>query len=249
MRLTAAGELLVDTIRRSRRDGRRVRSLIDDLQGLRRGSVKIAFAEGATALISRTLAGFRTEFPGIACSLIQASASDVVDLVLKSECDIGLTFNPPSLLSLRIESTVTYRLGLVVRDDHRFAARDEISLAECADENLIFPDSSLSLRSVVDEAWRRALGPLPLNAYYANSIAVMTALVESGAGVALLTQTEVLQREDGHLVFIGLKDTNVPLSVMALISQSVRLMSVPASMLERSLVREMDALPSLSDNG
>lgn len=248
MRLTAAGELLVDTIRRSRRDGRRVKSLIDDLQGLRRGTVTIAFAEGATSLLTRTLANFRTDFPGIACNLIQASAADVVDLVLSSECDLGLTFNPPSLQSLRIEKTVTYRLGLVVKHDHRFASRAEIALAECVDENVILPDPSLSLRSVVDEAWHRALGSLPPSAYYANSIAVMTSLVESGAGVALLTQTEVLRTGDnGKLVFVALSDNNVPLSVMTLISQSVRLMSVPASMLERALLREMDGLPSLTD--
>jgi len=53
LRLTAAGEFLVDAIRRSRRELMRVKSQIDDLKGLRRGEVSIALVEGATEFSRR----------------------------------------------------------------------------------------------------------------------------------------------------------------------------------------------------
>ena len=53
LRLTSAGELLVDSVRRWRRDADRVQSQIDDLRGLRRGKVTTAVVEGAIEFFSR----------------------------------------------------------------------------------------------------------------------------------------------------------------------------------------------------
>ncbi|WP_339561375.1 LysR family transcriptional regulator, partial [Pseudomonas sp. EA_65y_Pfl1_P113] len=58
MRMTAAGEVLVDGVRRWRRDLLRIRSEIDNLVGLRRGTVSIALVEGAVGYVSTATATF-----------------------------------------------------------------------------------------------------------------------------------------------------------------------------------------------
>jgi DNA-binding transcriptional LysR family regulator len=45
MRMTAAGEILIDGVRRWRRDLQRIRSEIDNIVGLRRGKVAIAIVK------------------------------------------------------------------------------------------------------------------------------------------------------------------------------------------------------------
>ena len=240
MRLTAAGELLIDAVRRWRRDYERVRSHVDDLQGLRRGRVDIAAVEGAAGLLSRTLAAFRQRYPGIRYHVVQATAQEAVDLVIRSECDFGLTFNPTAGQQLRIEETTAYRLGIVVPAGHSLAAVPELSLAQCADLPLIIPDASLSLRMVIDKIWSKTLGDLPHNALEANSVAFIKTLVKRGAGVAMLTSVDALEEvEEGTLVYVPLSDHRIPLSVLTLISNSTRLQSVPASLMMQSVVHAM----------
>jgi len=248
MRLTAAGELLLDAVRRWRRDYDRVRSLVDDLQGARRGRVSIAAVEGAAGLLGLTLGKFREQFPGIGHHVIQSNARDVNELVLSSECDFGITFNPAPSQNLRIEQSATYRLGVVVRPDHEFAGLHSVSLAQCADLPLIIPDPGLSLRKVVDQIWGRTIGAVPYNVIEANTVAFMKTMVKSGVGIALLTSVDALDEvRDGQLIYVALSDNRVPLSVLALVSNSVRLQSVPASLMMNAVILTMANEPPLTD--
>lgn len=240
MRLTAAGELLLGVVRQTRRDVERVRSHIDDLQGLRRGRVTIASVEGATAFLSKSLGAFRERFPAIRFRLVQVSAQHVVDLVLSDECDFGVTINPGPNSNLRIGGTVAYRIGLVVPKGHPLARHQEIDLIECADLPLIVPDESLSLRAVVNTIWMKHFGELPFNIIEVSTIAAIKSLVKEGLGVALLTALDVMDEDErGELVYIPLRDEKIPLSVIALVTRSVRSLSVPASLLVNTVTASM----------
>ncbi|EQD34685.1 transcriptional regulator, LysR family, partial [mine drainage metagenome] len=65
LRMTAAGELLLETIRRWKREYEVLQAQIRDLQGLCSGEVSIALVEGATEFMTDTLRQFRTRYPGI----------------------------------------------------------------------------------------------------------------------------------------------------------------------------------------
>jgi DNA-binding transcriptional LysR family regulator len=248
MRLTAAGELLVDVVRRTRRDMDRVRSHIDDLQGLRRGRVAIATVEGATDFLGRILGTFRESYPAIQFRMVQVTAQRVVDLVLADECDFGLTLNPKMNQSIRIERTVAYRIGLVVPRAHPLAGCAEIALGACADLPLIVPDDTLSLRAVIDRIWAKKFGDLPFDLVEASSIAAVKTLVRSGLGVALLTALDVMEDDhDGGLVYIPLEDEKIPLSVLSLVTRSARSLSVAASLLVNSIAGAMAQQEGLSD--
>lgn len=240
MRLTAAGELLLGVVRQTRREAERVRSHIDDLQGMRRGRVAIASVEGATAFLSKSLRPFRERFPAIQFRLVQVTAQRVVDLVLSDECDFGVTINPRPNPNIRIGGTIAYRIGLVVPKGHRLAQQQEIDLIDCADLSLIVPDDSLSLRAVVDAIWMKHFSQLPFNIIEVSTIAAMKSLVREGLGVALLTALDVMDDDErGELVYIPLRDEKIPLSVIALVTRSVRSLSVPASLLVNNLTASM----------
>lgn len=248
MRLTAAGELLVAVIRRTRRDVDRVRSHIDDLQGLRRGRVTIATVEGATAFLGRILGAFRQSYPAIQFRMVQVTAQRVVDLVVADECDFGLTINPKLNQNIRVEGTVAYRIGMVVPRTHRLARLGEINLKDCADLPLIVPDEALSLRAVIEQVWTKHFGDLPFDVVEASSIAAMKSLVKAGVGVAFLTALDVMNDDEaGELVYVPLEDEKIPLSVLALVTRSARSLSVPASLLVNSVASAMSEEKGLSD--
>jgi DNA-binding transcriptional LysR family regulator len=244
LRLTAAGEVLIGHVRRWRRELGHARAQIDDLRGLRRGEVTIAIVEGASQFLARALVGFRKEYPGIDHGIQVAGAQAVVDLIGEGKAELGLTFNPPNAPTLRLERTLIYQLGAVMPPDHPLAGRPEVGFAECADHGLVLADDSISLRQVLDKLWARTIGGRVRSATTANSIGLLKSLVRTGAGVGMLTQLDVDEElKTGELVYVPLAETNVPLSVLSLITAGGRTLSVPASLLVQhiaEIMREAD---------
>jgi len=240
MRLTSAGELLLVTVRRWRRELRNVEAQLDELRGLRRGEVSLALVEGGNEFLTRALRQFSQTYPGIAYKLQVTISETVLDRVLKGEADIGVTFNPPDRQDLRIESVLVYQVGAVMRPEHPLAARDSISLAECADHPLIGPDESNVLRNLLDRAWARSVGGTPRFMFSASSITLIKSLVLSGAGIGFLTPIDVAAEVDeGRLRFVPLAQTQLPLSVLSLITASGRTQSTAASLLLNHLSATM----------
>jgi len=240
LRLTAAGEVLIAQVRRWRRELRHARAQIDDLRGLRRGEVTIALVEGVSEFLARALVDFRKQYPGIDHSIQIAGAQGVVDLILSGQAEIGLTFNPPNVQTVRLERTIVYQLGAVVAPGHPLADRAEVSFPECADYGLVIPDDSISLRAVLDTIWSRTIGGHVRGAITANGIGLLKALVRKGAGVGMLTPIDVAgELEAGELVFVPLSELNVPLSVLSLITAGGRTLSTPASLLVQHVAQTM----------
>jgi len=200
----------------------------------------IALVEGVSEFLARALVDFRKQYPGIDHSIQIAGAQGVVDLILSGQAEIGLTFNPPNVQTVRLERTIVYQLGAVVAPGHPLADRAEVSFPECADYGLVIPDDSISLRAVLDTIWSRTIGGHVRGAITANGIGLLKALVRKGAGVGMLTPIDVAgELEAGELVFVPLSELNVPLSVLSLITAGGRTLSTPASLLVQHVAQTM----------
>lgn len=241
MKMTAAGELLIDGVRRWRRDLQRIRSEIDNLVGLRRGSVAMGLVEGATEFTALAIAMFQRRYPAIQFRMEVFGAQGVIDNVLSGDIDLGITFNPPDNPTIRLDRTMIYRLGVIVPPAHELAGRQEISLSECASYPLIIPSDNLSLRRVLDTAWGRHVGGSPRAIVEANSIGLIKSLTIRGVGVGWLTAFDAISEIDaGALVFLPLSDERVDLSTLSIVSAAGRTLSVPASLLIQHLSQTMD---------
>jgi len=253
LRVTPAGELLLETIRRWKREYERLQSQIKDLQGLCSGEVSIALVEGATEFMTDTLRRFRTRYPGIVYRLHIADHQAVTDAILSGAYDLGLTFNPPSLHALRVERKVIYRIGAVVTPDHPLAEHGEVTFAECLEWGFVVPDETISIRPVLEHVWQMSMDePLRENAA-ANSIALLKSMVKGGVGVGILTVLDVLTEvKTGELKFIPLAYPGIPVSELAVVVQSSRTLSVAASSFVQHLsmaVGEAEAALAAMDSG
>jgi DNA-binding transcriptional LysR family regulator len=244
LRMTPAGELLVETIRRWKREYEKLQSQIRDIQGLSSGEVSIALVEGATEFLTDVLRRFRTRYPGIVYRLHIAGHQVVTDAILSGAHEVGLTFNPPSLHALRIERKVIYRIGAVVTPDHPLAEHREVTFGECLEWGFVVPDDTISIRPVLDSVWRATMQePLRVNAA-ANSITLLKSMVKGGVGVGILTGVDVLTEvKTGELRFLPLAYPGIPLSELAVVVQSGRTLSVAAS----TFVRELSAAMGEAD--
>lgn len=253
IRLTAAGELAVDAIRRANRDFERLSNQIDELRGLRRGEVQVAAAEGAMNILGAGLCAMRTDYPGIVPRVRIMSANAAIEAVDAGEADVGLTFNAPTLRTVRVAASVTFRMGIVVPPEHALAHRSQTTLVECGPLPLVVPDDSISLRRMLDQAWARTIGGHLSPAVEANSLAMLKSLVRGGAGVGILSAIDVFDEvRRGELLFIPLIDDAVPMSVLTIISDQRRALTTAASLLmdrvrDRLLEMPSLALPVLTD--
>lgn len=218
MKLTPAGDLLVNNVRRWQKEYERVKIEMENLQGFQGGRIRIATTESmAGPLLAQQLAAYNRRYPRVSMT-VQVALTNVPDMVAAGEADIGLTFSPTANRPLRIQRQLELPLGLVVPPGHPFAARSAVHFSECAQFPLIAPDESLLLRGKIDMSAAKAGANLrPTVAV--NNFAIMISLVASGLGVGFLTRLEVLQEvRAGRLLFVRLADKGLPTSTMSLVT-------------------------------
>jgi DNA-binding transcriptional LysR family regulator len=217
LRLTAAGEMLAHLVRSFQHDVDRLRSDIEDLRGLRRGTVAIAMVEGASfAFVPTTLAALHRQHPGIGFELRVAGSDAVVEAVLAGEVDFGLAINPREQPGLAVTQSAAFPLGVVTPPEHPLQGMAVISLSDCLAYPLILPDRSLALRNVIDRALSR-LSAVAVPVAACNSIAVMKMLVETGVGIGLMNEINVAhEAAGGRLVFRTVTEGMATPSVLSL---------------------------------
>lgn len=96
VRLTAAGEVFARQARATVRDFERLHSEIDDLQKLRRGTVRIASVEPTVAtVVYRAIAEFARTYPGITYEVKVIGGISAIAALAAEECDVAISFEPP----------------------------------------------------------------------------------------------------------------------------------------------------------
>ena len=156
VRLTAAGELFIHHVRGQVSDLDRVRSQIEDLKGLRRGTVRIAASQAlALEFLPSEIAAYRSRFPFVQFDVrvqdhiraMQSLADYVVDLVL--------VFRPPYLPNFRPLMSFEQRLVAVMPANHPLAAKPTLRLRDCARYPVALAEPEIGGRQLLDEALAR----------------------------------------------------------------------------------------------
>lgn len=209
MRLTDGGVVLARQTQRMFRDLERVRSAIDDLQGLRRGHLTVYGPEGLVAeFMPKLLAEFHERYPAIAFNVYFASTDRIVEAVVNDETDIGITFNGPSRVDLSTIVDYSEPLKCLVAPEHPLAAKVQVTLKELTRYPFALPETSFGMRRLIDEAlYEENLTPnLSLNT---NSLELAKRMAMTGAAIAFMPGFMVMDDvAAGRLVSIAV-DTPV----------------------------------------
>ncbi len=243
LRLTAAGELLLSGVRNSQRDETRLRTQLDELRGVRRGEVKLGIPEGVLGdILPAALAEFMRRHPPVTYRITVSSSKEIWQAAAQGDVDIGLAFNPARSPALQMIREVGFHLGVVVDPEHRFAKLSQVKLAACAQEPIILPDRTMSLRDGIDRSASAAgveLHPL----MQASSPGIIKSMVAERTGIALLTFIDVVNEVRlGKLFFVPLADRDLPVSYLSLMTPSSRYMTAAAALMARHLTETLDTL-------
>jgi DNA-binding transcriptional LysR family regulator len=237
VRLTAAGELFVRYIRQQGADVERMKSHIEDLRGLRRGTVRIACSQTlAFDFLPRAIAAYRKRYPDVSFEVRVLDHERATAALADYEVDLILVFRPPRLATMQALVKVEQRLIVLMAQDHPLAAQRSIRLRDCATYPVALADRGFGGRQLLDDVCARANIRLRIVAE-SNSFELLRSLVGHGGLISFQIEigTEfpdgsglVRRMIDGRdipradLVFGQLRDRNLPVASAVFAEQLTR---------------------------
>lgn len=238
IKLTEAGEAVIDYYREELALEETFRDNLESLRGLRRGNIKIAMGEGFVSQnLARVIADFVKAHPGIRIAVEVAATNDLVRMVSEDDVHFGLTFEAPTDPRLSRRLSLDAPIRLLVTPGHALAARTRVSLRELADEALALPGPSFRIRQMLQHAEGRE-GVHLTPCFTSNSLALLKDFARSGKGATILPQiAAVSELTEGHLV-------SVPIDNRVLSETTVNVMTRRGRQLPAAIITFMNVISS-----
>lgn len=153
VRLTQAGEVFARQAHATMRDFERLQSEIDDLQGLRRGTVRV-FTVAATveSVVYRAMTLFARTYPGITYEVQVTGGIRAIAALAREECDIAISFEPPPHHDVEEMQSFRDPIVAIMHPRHPLASRAKLSLSELAKHPVALLDDTHATRTLLDRA-------------------------------------------------------------------------------------------------
>lgn len=220
--LTDGGRALVARADRIDREIRAARAELDEIAGLRSGSVRLgSFPTASASLLPLAVKEFGLQHPGVTVSVRSALRAQLIELLQVRDVELALLWdytwdriedNTLDLLPLLDDPT-----ALLVSADHRLAKRVAVPLAELARERWVTRADHHPLGEVLRRVTGRA-GLEPRISFEAHDYHEVQAMVAVGLGVALAPRTALANLRDDVRVIAVSPDAPVRRIMLARLS-------------------------------
>ena len=153
VRLSAAGEILIQHVRSQLADIQLLKLQIAELRGERRGRVSIACSQAFLPyFLPQQIALFRDAHPGVVFSVLRRERDAAEQALIDHSADIALVIEPISLRVMNAVARVKQVVHAVLREGHPLAARETVRLADCLDFPIGLPTPPHGVRQLLDLA-------------------------------------------------------------------------------------------------
>ncbi len=186
MQLTAVGLELQDTVNEVFALWSRFESRMAELQGLRRGVLRLAAVTTAEYLLPQLLGPFCDTYPGIEVQLAVENRETILTRLDRGLDELTVMMKPPEDARLRTEPFRDTPLVVVAARHHRLAGR-AVRLRDLADERWLMRESGSGGRLLAEEHFARE-GFRPRVAMALGSNEAIKHAVAGGLGVAVLSR-------------------------------------------------------------
>jgi DNA-binding transcriptional LysR family regulator len=181
---------------------RLARDILAQSQG-RSGHVEIATVPSvASRIMPSLLSAFIASEPGLDISLHDENAEFVCRMVAEGEVDFGITSLWQTDDRLNYQHLFEDRIGVVVRDDHRYADYSQLSWQDLTGERIIRNGTSRILEHSA------AASLIDKSAFYISNMISLIAMLEAGAGITTLPRL-AFPEGASSLRFIALHDPHL----------------------------------------
>ncbi|CAB3393453.1 MULTISPECIES: LysR family transcriptional regulator [Kyrpidia] len=193
VRLTRAGEILLDRAEEILESYRELGLIMDDLVQGEGGHLAIgASYTFGEYVLPRILAQFCKRYPKVSVAITIENTSQVAEAILRREQDVGIVEGGLHHSDLEVLPLFEDELRVVVPASHRLAGRAEATPEELAGERWILREHGSGTREAADKMFS-ATGLVPAALVELGSTQIIKESVEAGLGVSLLSTWTVVK--------------------------------------------------------
>jgi DNA-binding transcriptional LysR family regulator len=183
-RLTAAGEIVYRRASTMLADRDNLLSELDELRGLKRGSLRIGFSVGSSLLFAPVFAQYWKRYPGVDVRFAVHGNTRLEEMLLAGELDLAAMLLPvPD--ELEWQDVYTEPLMVVMSRKHALAGRKKVRLKRLIDSPFILFEEDSGINQVVLDACRER-GFTTQIVTRSRQIDFIVELVALGVGIAFL---------------------------------------------------------------
>ncbi|PHV13019.1 LysR substrate-binding domain-containing protein [Chitinimonas sp. BJB300] len=207
VRLTPAGETLLEHAQRILRAAQDAQQAMNCLNGEQQESLRLYANTTANSTVLPGLLGrFLVDRPYVNVALVECPSREVTLAVERGEADLGVIdsgFEPPGLLTLPMRH---YRLAVLVAPQHALAQQAVVSFRELTQHDLVGLPEASAMQGFLKKMASLAGVDLHIRAR-APSFAAIARLVASGVGAAVVPESTGLDyRDTMGLALVPLSD-------------------------------------------
>lgn len=186
VRLTDAGQLLVDQANLTLRDLNTVRHKIADLAGLETGQVTIYAAEATVGgFLAHVVADFCKAYPKVTVRIALAGADAAHAALRAGDADIGVTLFAESRSDIESVKKIEFQNVAICAPQHPLAKLKHCRMSDLARHNVALPEQSFGARQSFERSLKKA--GLSYDAQITtSSITVQRALARADISVMIL---------------------------------------------------------------
>ena len=207
VRLTEAGYLFLEYARQSVLVAANGKEVMEDLKGLKTGTLNIGATYGLSNLLTSTIVQFSKKHPEIKITVEFGTSEDLLEKLKYAKVDFILSFlQLPENDQFLSQSLFESSLSLIVHPFNPVSEKESISLKELELIPLALPAKGFNTRHFLDETFAKNK-ITPSVKVELNDINTLLQLVETGNWATILTVASVSDRQT--LKIIPIKGINI----------------------------------------
>jgi DNA-binding transcriptional LysR family regulator len=206
LRLTAAGEEVVNAARRIDVVLNELDNTLAAIRGSRAGRISVGVVSTAKYFAPRLIAAFARENPGIEVTISVGNRAEMVDQLRDFSIDVALMGRPPMDFPIESAAFGPHPQVVIAAPDHPLAQRRSIDKAELTNENFIVREEGSGTRSVFEYFFSNVVVRQPKISIEIGSNETIKQAVIAGLGIALISaHTIEAELETGRLIVLDVK--------------------------------------------
>jgi DNA-binding transcriptional LysR family regulator len=203
--LTAAGKILSQASQDISQRMDLLSAELAALQGMERGSLKLAILTTVKYTVPKLLGGFCAAHPGIDVAMVVGNRESLLQRLASNQDDLYIMGQPPQHLNLVCEDFADNPLVLVAPPNHPLVGKRRIEPARLRQEPFILREPGSGTRLTMEQFFVEQ-GFSPINRLEVGSNEAIKQTVAGGLGLAVLSATTVVSELAlGELVQLEVK--------------------------------------------
>lgn len=197
--LTEAGREVLVTCRETIEGLDRLEMRLAEMQGLKRGRLRVAMVTTAKYLVPRLLGEFCVRYPGVEASLTVTNREKLLARIANNEDDLVILGAPPEGMEIIATPIADNPLVVIARNDHPLVGKKKIPLKHLAEEPFILREPGSGTRLATERHFAEHGLKLKVRMELGSNEAIKQAIA-GGLGVSVLSShTLALEGEQGLL--------------------------------------------------